>query len=195
MVMVVAAVAVAVVAVITSEVAGRISVVRILAVRVSAALAWAGPGSVPLTSVAVISAASRAATSLTSTPRTFTDWAQPLWAPAPPGTTGTGITVGTTGATTGGAAGTVDAAAAGGSVDPSSGRSSPAIFWPSRSGRGAFTTRSGLTETCSCGMRCSGPVPSTPTARMVMFMAGMPLAARHERASPPGASLLKRPAL
>jgi hypothetical protein len=67
--MVVAVVAVAVVAVITSGVAESISVVRILAVRVSAALAWAGP----LTSVAVISAARRAATSLALTPRTFTD--------------------------------------------------------------------------------------------------------------------------
>jgi hypothetical protein len=67
--MVVAVVAVAVAAVITSEVAESISVVRILAVRVSAALAWAGP----LTSVAVISAACRAATSLALTPRTFTD--------------------------------------------------------------------------------------------------------------------------
>jgi hypothetical protein len=47
--MVVAVGVVAVVAVITSEVAGRISVVRILAVRVSAAPGWAGPGSVPLT--------------------------------------------------------------------------------------------------------------------------------------------------
>ena len=28
-----------------------------------------------------------------------------------------------------------------------------------RVGRGAITTRSGLTETCLCGMRCSGPVP------------------------------------
>jgi hypothetical protein len=73
MVMGAVAVAVAVVAVITSEVAGRISVVRILAVRVSAALAWAGPGSVPLTSVAVISAACRAATSLTLTRRICTE--------------------------------------------------------------------------------------------------------------------------
>jgi hypothetical protein len=49
MVMGAVAVAVAVVAVITSEVAGRISVVRILAVRISAAPVWACLGSEPLT--------------------------------------------------------------------------------------------------------------------------------------------------
>ena len=83
----------------------------------------------------VISAAYRTATSLTLTPRMCTDYARALWAAGPrgttaPGTTGIGITLGTTGATTGGAAGTVVLAAAGGSVDPSSGPSSPAIFWP-----------------------------------------------------------------
>jgi hypothetical protein len=67
-------VAVAVVAV-TSEVAERILVVRILvvrilAVRVSVALTWAGLGSVALTLVAAISTVCRAATLLTSTPRT-----------------------------------------------------------------------------------------------------------------------------
>jgi hypothetical protein len=150
---------------------------------------------VPLTSVAAISAAcrARAATSLTLTPLIFTDWARALWALGPLGTMGLGITAGTTGETTGGAAGTVDVAAAGGSEDQSSGPSSPATFWPLRSGRGAFTTRSGLTETCSCGMPCSGPVPSIPTLHTVTFMAGMPMAARHERASRV-ASVLKRPA-
>ena len=49
--------------VVTSEVAENILVVRISA----------APGSAPLTSVAVISAACRAATSLTLTPRMFTD--------------------------------------------------------------------------------------------------------------------------
>src|SRR5262249_49113692 len=83
-----------------------ISVVRILAVRVSVALEWAG-----LTSAAVISAACRAATSLTPTPRMCTDYGPALWAAGPlgatvPGTTGIGITPGTTGATTGGEAGT-----------------------------------------------------------------------------------------
>jgi len=75
MVMVGAVGAVAVVA-LTSEVAERISVVRISAAPVwgiSAALEWAGPGSVPLTSVAAISAACRTATSPTLTPRAFTD--------------------------------------------------------------------------------------------------------------------------
>ena len=42
-------------------------------------------------------------------------------------------------------------------------------FWP-----WGFYDPFWATETCSCGMRCSGPVPSIPTARMVMFMAGMP---------------------
>jgi hypothetical protein len=54
--------------VVTSEVAEDI-----LVLRISAALAWVCLGSVPLTSVAVIfviSAACRAATSLTLTPRT-----------------------------------------------------------------------------------------------------------------------------
>ena len=107
-------VAVAVVAVITSGVAESISV-PILAVRVSAALAWAGP----LTSVAIISAACRAATSLMVTQRVCTDYARALWAAGLPGTTGPGITgigitPGTTGATTGEAAGTVDAGCCGG---------------------------------------------------------------------------------
>jgi hypothetical protein len=75
----VAVAAVAVVAV-TSEVAERILVerilvVRILAVRVSVALTWAGLGSVALTLVAAISTVCRAATLLTSTPRT--DQARP----------------------------------------------------------------------------------------------------------------------
>ena len=90
--------------------------------------------------------------------------------------------LGTTGETIGGAAGTVDAAAAGGSEDQSSGPSLPAIFWPLRSGRGAITTRSGRTEICSCGMPCSGPVPSSPTGHMMTSMVGMHRAARHERA-------------
>ena len=75
---VVGAVGVVAVVALTSEVAERISVVRISAAPVwgiSAALEWAGPGSVPLTSVAAISAAcrARAATSLTLTPLIFTD--------------------------------------------------------------------------------------------------------------------------
>jgi hypothetical protein len=70
----VAVAAVAVVAV-TSEVAERILVERILAVRVSVALTWAGLGSVALTLVAAISTVCRAATLLTSTPRT--DQARP----------------------------------------------------------------------------------------------------------------------
>ena len=86
----------------------------------------------------------------------------------------------------------VDAAAAGGS-DQSSGPSSPAIFWPLRSGHGASTTHSGLTEIGSYGMPCSGPVLSTPTDHLVTFMVGTHMAARPERA-PPVASLLKRPA-
>jgi hypothetical protein len=57
--------------VVTSEVAEDI-----LVLRISAALAWVCLGSVPLTSVAVIfvvSATCRGATSLTLTPRIFTD--------------------------------------------------------------------------------------------------------------------------
>ena len=53
-------VAAAAVVVATSEVTERISVARILAVRISVALEWVGLGSVPLTSVAAISAACRA---------------------------------------------------------------------------------------------------------------------------------------
>src|SRR5215470_12871990 len=116
----------AVMAVVAATGAGDgISVVRILAVRVSVALEWAG-----LTSVAVISAACRAATSLTPTPHMCTDYGPALWAlgTTVPGTTGIGITPGTTGATTGGEAGTVVVAAVGGSVDPSSGPSSQVIF-------------------------------------------------------------------
>src|SRR5262245_35152302 len=94
--MAVAAMAVAAMAV-TSEVAEHILAVRILAALVwgiSVALEWAGLGSVPLTSVTAISAACRAATSLTST---RIEQARPHWAPGPlgitvPGTTGIGIT-------------------------------------------------------------------------------------------------------
>src|SRR6516164_8140420 len=186
--MVMVAVAAVAVEAVTSEVAVRILVVRILVVRILVVRIL-----VVRILVAAISAACRAATSLTSTPRT--EQARPHWAAGPPGimvpgTKGIGITAGTTG----GAAGSVDAAAAGGSVDPCSGPSSPATFLPLHFGLGASTTRSGLMDPGSCGMRCSGPVPSTPTARMVMFTAGMPMA-RHERASLPGTPLLKRAAL
>src|SRR6516164_159767 len=200
--MVMVAVAAVAVEAVTSEVAERILVVRILAVRILVVRILVVRILVVRILVvrisgAAISAACRAATSLTSTPRT--EQARPHWAAGPPGimvpgTKGIGITAGTTGETTGGAAGSVDAAAAGGSVDPCSGPSSPATFLPLHFGLGASTTRSGLTDPGSCGMRCSGPVPSTPTARMVMFTAGMPMA-RHERASLPGTPLLKRAAL
>jgi hypothetical protein len=46
---------------------------RVLVVRISAALEWVCLASMRLTLVAVISAAGRAATSLTLTPRIFTD--------------------------------------------------------------------------------------------------------------------------
>jgi hypothetical protein len=65
------AVVAATLVVVTSEVAEDI-----LVLRISAALAWVCLGSVPLTSVAVIfvvSATCRGATSLTLTPRIFTD--------------------------------------------------------------------------------------------------------------------------
>ncbi|MFZ0068598.1 MAG: hypothetical protein WAK90_20745 [Pseudolabrys sp.] len=72
--------AVAVMAGVATLVVGAISVVAVTSVaegilvpRVSAALEWVCLGLVPLTSVAVISAACRAETSLTLTPRTFTD--------------------------------------------------------------------------------------------------------------------------
>src|SRR5215831_6400625 len=78
---------------------------------------------------------------------------------------------------TGGAGGAED-----GTVGPDQyfGLSFSVTSLPSPSGLTAITPRSGATETCSSGMPCSGPVPTTRTAQPItMFTVGM---FRHERA-------------